>query len=218
MALFRILLLPPKRNTKVKKRYNASKKLVLLSLFVAGLSCSLMTMHAMNMELMMASMCYYFLFWVFPATIFIVGLFKRERKKLLVWIFTVGFHFLIIFTYSLYTVTTSLNKSDEILAITLLALSPLLIVPLINPLMIFFTMKKRLQHEAREAAIELESGETGELELPSYSELEAAELPMYKDLGAKQLRLGSRVILVDKNLKLSTFKMRPSEIAETPNI
>ena len=48
--------------------------------------------------------------------------------------------------------------------------------------------------------------EPGENDLPSYSELEGMDLPTYADLGTKRVQIGSNVIVLDKNLHVSTFK------------
>jgi hypothetical protein len=43
-------------------------------------------------------------------------------------------------------------------------------------------------------------------ELPSYKEVEDLDLPSYEDLGTKRVRIGTNVIVVDKDFQVSTFK------------
>ena len=40
---------------------------------------------------------------------------------------------------------------------------------------------------------------------PNYSDVLDPELPSYDDLGAKQVQIGSKVIVVDKDFQVSTF-------------
>ena len=46
----------------------------------------------------------------------------------------------------------------------------------------------------------------GDNELPSYREVEDLDLPSYEDLGTKRLKIGTNVIVVDKDFQVSTFK------------
>jgi len=53
--------------------------------------------------------------------------------------------------------------------------------------------------------IQPESQNSSSTEPPSYTEVEDTELPSYEDLGAKQVQIGSKVIVVDKDFQVSTF-------------
>ena len=44
-----------------------------------------------------------------------------------------------------------------------------------------------------------------ENKIPSYTEVEDMDLPSYEDLGTKRLQIGFNVIVMDKNMHVTTF-------------
>ena len=212
-------LFKSKREVTAVKKYNASKKLVLLCTGIVGINLLLMITHFSDAEVIIVAIVaifYFLLFWVLPAKVFMDGIEQRKRMNLLFWFLTVFLHVLAVEVWCLIIVTTSGTPygADCSFAIVLLVMSPLLCVPVIHPVMIFWNMDQSVVADA-----ESETPATQEIpkitlsgrnDPPSYNEVEGMDLPSYEELRTKRLKIGSNVIIVDENLKVSSFSTNES--------
>ena len=136
------------RGVILGRRENLSEKLVIFCCTIVGLFISLVCICNPQFDIILCILTYFFVFWVLPAISYVEGLEKRKEGKLVWWCLTVFVHVLgmdfscVMIIYNHITSPYLHFDTTCIVAIVLLVITPLFLVPLFLPVIVYLHMDK----------------------------------------------------------------------------